>query len=362
MSRFTALREFLARYERYVSPVTLVMGFIFDSIMLRRIDVFFSNALLISYLLIAAISIIMLNVSESRRGGDATPSRFHFILVFMMQFCFGGLFSSSFLFYSRSGSFVSSWPFLVLILAYMVGNEFFRRNYTRLGFQVSAFFSALFSYLIFFLPVVLGKMDDSIFLLSGLSTLFITGLFIYVLSWFVPIRIKKSAPLLAAAVGGIFALVNTLYFTNLIPPIPLALKESGVYRTVTAFPDGSYLIRGEKRNFFEEFFGRYDVHVAEGDPVYAWTSVFAPDNFNTSIVHVWQRYDEGQKAWVTVNRIYLSIVGGRENGFRTYSSKDGISQGTWRVNAETPRGQLIGRLVFNVSYTDGSEELVTKVR
>lgn len=359
---FGKIKAFFIRYERYVSPVTLVTGFTFDSLMLRRIDVFFSNALLISYLVIAGISIIALNAAVSRQADQEQTATFHAILVFIMQFCFGGLFSASFLFYSRSGSFIASWPFLLLILAYMVGNEFFRKNYLRLGFQVSAFFSALFAYLIFFLPILLGRIDDSIFLLSGISALIITGLFVYVLSWFAAIRVRKGISILVPAIAGIFALINILYFNNLIPPIPLALRESGMYRSITAFSDGSYLLTGEKKSFWSSLFGDYEVHVPAGDPLYAWTAVFAPNKFATNIVHVWQYYDTAKKEWVTASRVYLAIIGGRDNGFRTYSIKDAIFPGKWRVNVETPRGQLIGRVAFDLSYSSSGEQLQRIVR
>lgn len=355
------IKEFALKYERYVSPVTLVTGFAFDSLMLKRIDVLFSNVLLLSYLLIAALSILILNVSVSRRADHEKESTFHIVLVFMMQFCFGGLFSASFLFYSRSGSIAASWPFLVLILAYILGNELFRKNYTRLGFQVSAFFSALFSFLIFFFPVILGRMDDAIFLLSGIASLIITGFFVYVLSWFTPQRVKKGAFMLIGSILGIFALINTLYFTNLIPPIPLALKDLGVYQALTKFPDGSYLLNGEKRSWFDAFFSTIDVHLKMGEPLFAFNAIFAPTSLSTKIVHIWQYHDE-EKGWVTSSTIDLSIVGGRDSGYRTYSSKSNLFPGKWRVNVETKRGQLIGRLTFNLILSDGTEKLVADVK
>ncbi|MFA6158585.1 MAG: DUF2914 domain-containing protein [Candidatus Paceibacterota bacterium] len=362
MSVFSDIRAFVMKYERYVSPVTLVMGFTFDSLMLRRIDVFFSNALLISYLLIAALSILILNISVSRREEqDNKETTFHLILVFMMQFCFGGLFSASFLFYSRSGSVIASWPFLVLILAYMMGNEFFRKNYTRLGFQVATLFSAIFSFLIFFFPVILSRMDDAIFLLSGIASLIITGFFVYVLSWFTPQRVKKGTLMLVGSVLGIFALINMLYFTNLIPPIPLALKELGVYQSLSKFPDGSYLLTGDRRSLLDSLLGRATVHVVAGEPLYAFNAIFAPASLSTDIVHDWQYYDK-TNGWVTSSRIGLSIVGGRESGFRTYSIKENLFPGKWRVNVETVRGQLIGRLTFDLVLSDATEQLITDVR
>jgi hypothetical protein len=361
MSGFSQIREFVMRYERYVSPVTLVTGFIFDSLMLRRIDVLFTNALLVSYLLIASLSILLLNISVSRREETEGESMLHVALVFMMQFSFGGLFSASFLFYSRSGSVAASWPFLILILAYMLGNEFFRKNYTRLGFQVAALFSALFSFLIFFFPVILSRMDDAIFLLSGIASLILIGFFVYVLSWFTPQRVRKGALILSGSVLGIFALINTLYFTNLIPPIPLALKELGVYRSLSKFPDGSYLLTGDRRSWVESLFSTAVVHMKPEQPLYAFNAIFAPASLSTDIVHVWQYRDDAGD-WVTSSRVNLSIVGGREKGFRTYSVKENMFPGEWRINVETLRGQLIGRLTFRVIVSDGSEDLVTDVR
>lgn len=165
-----------------------------------------------------------------------------------------------------------------------------------------------------------------------------------------------------ASVASIFAIINILYFTNLIPPIPLAFRESGIYQSITSFPDGSYLLTGEERGFFDKVLGRNLVHIAPGDPVYAWTAIFAPTNFKTNVLHVWQYFDEETKQWTTSNKVYLSIEGGRDNGFRTYSIKENVFPGKWRVNAETPRGQVIGRLVFEIANSTGSEKVVKSVK
>ncbi|MBX4209195.1 DUF2914 domain-containing protein [Candidatus Parcubacteria bacterium] len=358
-------RSFFRKYERYVSPVTLALGFVFDNLTLRRIDVFYSNALLISYLLISAGSIMILNIHESRRASRGEMEKretIHAIVVFMLQFCLGGLFSASFLFYSKSGSIVSSWPFLLMIVGYITGNELLRKNYIRLGFQVSVFFTALFSYLIFFLPVILGKMGDAIFLLSGIASLMIVGLFIYVLSWFAPDRIAKSAPMLALSLLGLFAFINALYFTNLIPPIPLALKEAGIYRALARLPDGTYQTLGERQKWFRFFYPDPTIHAEPGSTLYALSAVFAPANLATDIVHEWQYYDEEKKQWITASTVDLGITGGRDSGFRTFSEKSGIFPGLWRVNVETPRGQLIGRLSFSIAPSKGGEALVTEVK
>jgi len=230
-----------------------------------------------------------------------------------------------------------------------------------LVFQISAFFTALFSYLIFFLPVILGKMNDSIFLLSGIMTFIITGIFIYIVSWFAPLRILKSIPMLALSIGTIFTVVNVLYFTNIIPPIPLSLKDMGIYRSVVKIDDNLYTTSGEKHSWFENFIGSYEIRMLPGQPLYAWSSIFAPSNLTVDVIHVWQ-YKDPSGVWVTASRMDLKIVGGRDNGFRTYSVKENVFPGVWRVNVETPRGQLLGRINFKLEPSDGNETLETLVK
>jgi hypothetical protein len=307
------------------------------------------------------MSIILLNIHQNKHESERSEL-LNVILIFMMQFCLGGLFSASFLFYSKSGSVIASWPFLLMIFGYVIGNEILRKNYVRLSFQVSIFFTALFSYLIFFLPVVLGKMGDSIFIISGISSLILTGLFIYILSWFAPLRTRKSAPILIFSISILFSIINLLYFTNLIPPIPLALKEAGIYRSVSRLPDGTYLAEGEAQNWFNVFSSNPIIHLVTGEPLYALSAIFAPTSLKTNIMHVWQYYDEETSNWIESNKIELAIVGGRESGFRTYSAKRDVFPGKWRVSVETPRGQLVGRLSFTVAPSTGSEEILTGIK
>ena len=329
--------------------------------MLRRIDVLFSNVLLISYLLVSALSIIVLNVNQSKEGKKRSEN-FHIILIFLLQFCLGGLFSASFLFYSKSGAVIASWPFLLMIFVYVISNELLRKNYIRLGFQISVFFTALFSYLIFFLPVILGKMGDSIFLLSGIASLMITGIFIYILSWFAPERTNESSGIIVLSLISLFGIINLLYFTNLIPPIPLALKEAGIYRSLSKLPNGTYLVQGEKQQWFNVFTADPTIHLVQGKPVYFLSSVFAPTGLRTDIVHIWQYFDVKDKAWTIANTITIPIIGGRDDGFRTYSVKEKLFPGTWRVDVATPRGQLLGRFTFELKESSGIEKLETGIK
>jgi hypothetical protein len=79
-----------------------------------------------------------------------------------------------------------------------------------------------------------------------------------------------------------------------------------------------------------------------------FTAICAPAGLTTTIVHEWQHYDEAKREWVTDETIPFFIVGGREAGYRGYSVKTDLTEGSWRVNVKTEFGQVIGRVSFRV--------------
>jgi hypothetical protein len=60
---------------------------------------------------------------------------------------------------------------------------------------------------------------------------------------------------------------------------------------------------------------------------------------------------------MTTDRIPISITGGREKGYRWYTTKRRVQPGEWRVNVETEDGRVLGRITFvaeeNVSLEHG---------
>src|SRR5690606_438844 len=114
------------------------------------------------------------------------------------------------------------------------------------------------------------------------------------------------------------------------------LKESGIYHALDR--DGSaYVLTGEGAGPWWD--PRPDrVHLLPGEPLYAFSAVFAPTRFGTTIVHRWQRYDPDARAWVTQSRIEFPMTGGRTQGFRGYSMITPALPGAFRVRVETENG------------------------
>ncbi len=327
----------------------LVGGFFLDNFTLRGLDIWWDDVILITYLLIAGISIVCINLYDGGKMKTSFLKEARPGFLFLMQFVLGGCFSASFVFYSRSASFSASWPFLLVILGYLLGNEFFKKHYIRFSAQVGAYFMAIFSLSILVMPIILKRIGDLVFVLSGLVSLCLISLFVYILNFVTRAEVKKSKRLLLSIIGGMFLIINILYFTNMIPPAPLSLKEIGLYTSVKKNPNGTYELLGGQQKSFYSFFNSTEVfHLKNGESAYLFSSIFSPAKLNTQVVHVWYNYDEKTKHWNDVGRVDLSIYGGRKDGYRTYSIRDALSPGLWRVDIETESGQLIGRKTFKI--------------
>lgn len=351
-------------YERYVSPVSLVAGFISDNlILLKRVDLWTTDALFIFYLVLSGAGIILINALEAGKirwkflvdGAPAIP--------IVVQFAFGGLFSGFLSLYSRSAGYAASWIFVAIVAALLLGNERFARFYVRVPVQISILFTTLFSFLIFFLPVIFKEIGPWMFAASGLCALIIIALFLLLLIRLVP-AVKKQLTSCARTIAVIYVAFNVLYFTNAIPPLPLSLKDAGVYHDVVHdVADGTYIVTGEPQPWYDAIFPFDDTfHELPGQSVYVYTSIFAPSGLSTQILHEWQYDDPSTGKWVTEATIEYPIVGGRDGGYEGYSQLLDPAPGKWRVQVVTQYGQLIGQISFTVVDATSSQSYVTDTK
>lgn len=368
------ITDLYLRYERHISSVSLLSGFIFTAFTLTRVDEFLENFWIIIHLVVAATGIILLNtlaketprgeIDESANEEEGTSERpdLHFWLTFIVQFSFGGLFSTFLVFYFRSATLATAWPFMLLLAATFIANERLRKHYSRLSFQITVLFISIYAFAIFIIPVLVHRMSSFIFILSGLVSLIILFGFLALLRLLTREKFRQSRKILCVSIGSIVLLMNVFYFTNLIPPIPLSLKDGGVYHSVQRLGDGSYELLYEKHPWYDYLRWFEPYHYIAGDQIFVFNSIFSPAQLNVDIVHRWQYFDENTHRWVTANIIDLGIFGGRENGFRTYSSKSNIFPALWRVDAETARGQTIGRVKFRVIASTEQPILNSKIK
>lgn len=342
------LRGIYGRFERPISSLSLILGFVFDAFTLQRVDALWENIWVFGHLLIVGIFIVLVNIRDNKGGEETDPTKAHFWYVNILQFFFGGILSTYLVFYFRSADMLVTWPFILILVVAFWANESLKRHYIRLSFQISLFFLSIYSFAIFLVPVVTHKIGPEIFLLSGLLSLLFIAVFIFILFLFIKEKFSKSRNIILFLITAILITVNILYFTNLIPPIPLSLKDAGVFQSLERGSDGNYTVQYEDLGFGGYFQLYQNFKETLGASVYAYSAVFSPSNLNTTIVHEWQHLDEASGKWISSVKIFLPVIGGRGGGFRTFSVRSGLLPGKWRVNVETPQGQLIGRLRFNV--------------
>jgi hypothetical protein len=354
--------ELLRWYERYISPLSLIVGFSIDTLAIRRVDLLRSNLLLFFYLTLASTSIVLFHLIQSGR----LRGRFFLTIVpfipVTMQFGFGGLFSGFVILYSQSAAYATSWIFVVLLAALLIGNERFRSLYVGFVFEASVLFATLLSFLIFFMPVVTGKIGTTMFLIS--EALAVGGMLIFVriVHLLAPEVYRASRLRLAQSVASIFLIFNLLYFTNAIPPLPLALREAGVFHKVTRV-NGEYHLQAEPLKWYQRYLQYNTVfHKMPGETVYVFTSVFAPTRLSTTITHEWQFYDSAQDTWLTTDKVSFPIQGGRDGGYRGYTLANTTVPGAWRVKVLTGDGRLIGKVSFTVEDASTSPQTSEEIR
>lgn len=349
VSKKKSLEEFLLRNHRFALPAILIGGFLVDALTLGQADRIFDNVVLIVHLFIVGTTIALLFSTESRIGRKLRVRDRISTITALMLFSFGGLFSGFAVFYAKSGSLISSWPFILFLLVLMVGTEIRKKYFEKLLLQIGIFYIAIFSYLIFSIPVLVRDIGADIYMLSGAASLFVITLYIFLLWKMNPVTLRVNRKKIITRILSIFVIFNVLYFLNIIPPIPLALKFRAVYHDFYRIQSIEYRGSYEAPPVWKFWEKRSRVfNRAPGEAVYVFSEVYAPVNLATDIYHEWQYFDTEKTRWVTADRIRIPITGGRANGFRGYSKKANVWPGSWRVKVTTARGQTLGQLTFRI--------------
>ena len=340
---------FWERNKRHAPTLALALGFLWDSLTLGRPDRLFDNAVLLIYLLIAGGSIILLNIRARRAEAPLS-------LLTLIQFAFGNLASAMFILYSKSGTLEGNLVFFVLLVGFLIGNEFVKGRYAQLHFHIAAYYLLVFSYLMIVVPTLMGEIGERVLIASGtLSVLFIAA-FISILSVITPV-LKDQVKKTIVSIAAIFITFNALYLLNLIPPVPLALRHLDVYHAIerTGFTYTGTYEPGPWLQFWRNSSATF--HRTGGESVYCFSSIFAPAGLEAPIYHRWERYDEKRGGWTTMARTRFPIIGGREEGYRGFTIKSTLEKGSWRCSVETERGALIGRRSFEVVEVSARPEL-----
>ena len=115
---FSVVTNWYGKYERPISSGSLILGFIFDAFTLKRVDTLCENIWILVHLIIVAIFIVLIHTEKSETMMKQIQVK-TFWYVNILQFFFGGLFSTYLVLYFRSATFfhLAIYPSLAIALS-----------------------------------------------------------------------------------------------------------------------------------------------------------------------------------------------------------------------------------------------------
>lgn len=340
-----------------MAPSFFIGGFALDIFTLGRVDDL-SNFLIFTCYILVSFIIFAFEMSIIKEGQEKAETLLpswkiagrplgHWIMLYKdeaFHFAQGALLSAFTLFYFKSAGVTSSLLFLIILLIPLIINEFELIRGIGLLTKSLFFNLTLMSFVVVYSPLPFGHVGLLVFTI-GLAVYLALVTIIY--RYFSKLKIENLTlkkywltPALSLAL-----LFFGLRLIKVIPPVPLSLETAGIYHKVEKnYP--TYKLYHEKK--WWRFWDSSDEYfeARPGDRPYFFVSIFAPRGFKDKIYVRWLKYINDD--WKTSDRIPLSIIGGRDKGFRGYTYKENYTPGQWRVSVETSGGVEIGRLNFEI--------------
>jgi hypothetical protein len=241
-----SVQNFWLKNEKFLAAEFFFAGFIFDILTLQRIDDWLNIAQ--QGLFIVVILGFLVLYTRRWEPSQAWPPYLQKIWGYNLEafhFMFGSLLSGFTVFYFKSSSIFVSFGFLLLLIALLVANELKRFKELAIPFKWALFALCLLSYLLYVVPIVLGFIGLTTFIISWVLTLVSMALIVTYLRKQndITAKIEKVVVLPSTAILALFAIA---YWLQLVPPVPLSIKYMGIYHQVQRTEEGKIRIAPPK--------------------------------------------------------------------------------------------------------------------
>jgi hypothetical protein len=356
------LKSFKERHHLAFEVAFFFAGFLFDVLLLHRIDSVPLLAHQGTYLVLSAALIFWdhrLSVAQqSPLGKQPTGwvAKAAGYRLWVMHFFLGTLLNAFMVFYFRAASSLSAFAFLVALAGIIVLNELpqFRSKGPIVRVVLLSF--AVTSYLAYLIPVIWHELRPWQYVVAVLGGSAATFGF-----WLLFNRFAKD-PTWTFARGvapglTLQATLLVLYLVGVIPPVPLSLKHIGIYSKVTRNPAGAkstYTLEFQPAPVWQPWRREHAEFVADaGVEVNAFVRVFAPTDFRDGIGFLWE-FDDPDKGWTPRGAPWFDkgFRSGGEKGWATWGSHHLTKPGDYRVRIMTEDGREIGRKGF--TFVEGA--------
>jgi hypothetical protein len=349
---FQKIQTLRERHARWIPIAFFGLGFVFDAIVLKRIDELATILQQAAYLLASAV-LIGFELTELTRelrvpAWLARPWKYR---EEALHFLLGTLLNSYTIFYFKSASTITSFAFILILVTLLTLNEFKRFGSSQARVHVAFWSLCLVSYFASLSPILLGAMGTLPFLAGMAASVAVFYGFYRILARppaLPGLRTRLVHPFVAIA-----ALFTVLYFAHAIPPVPLSVSYLGIFH-------GAEKVEGEYRLAYNRPWWKFWQHgdqtfyARPGDVIHCFARVYSPARFSGQLKVLWM-YRDPRQGWIPSDTLPLPITGGREEGFRGVTQKSNFQPGKWQVRIETPDDREVGRIGFEVVTDDGAE-------
>ena len=362
------MKELIQKIRVLLPAIAFVGGFTWDSFTLGKIVKSSDLLILLAYYLVALVFLLLLSSSSlafelqnekrslykrlhafalERDYGDSWRYRFSYVV----QFCFGSLYSALVVFYFKSSGSLGSLFFVVILAVLLVLNEFLQKHYESFGLSL-AFFSLLGA--MFFNFLIPHLVDGIGFFWFLISLLLSYG--ICFLTWKVSGKSSKKN-LVASSIISLFLLFA--YLLNWISPVPFVLKEQMPCLEFSK----DYSCKISSPGFLERHALRAPIvyRTPEDGGVFFLSSVFAPEKISANLEHRWYLKNPETGTFELKDKISsakMKTRGSREEGFRIYTQKKNVPEGRWKVETAVKDGAVIGSKQFVVKNVQERPERI----
>jgi Protein of unknown function (DUF2914) len=344
------LKLYYERNEARIAILFFIGGFVFDMIMVDRVDSWFTIGQQIAY--IALVMTIMTRMLLEGAGPPPDPAgmsavkRWYYrYRTAIANFFLGTLLNLYTIFFFKSSSLLVSFAFLLVLVFLLLVNEFNRFKWLGLSFKFALLSLCILSFSASVVPIFAGSIGLGVFLLSMLAGC----LPLIFVGWWIRKRVpdlfRQARRQILLPFGAVLLVFLASYFFKVIPPVPLSIPFIGVYHSVERTEE-VYRLSHERplwrfwHNGDQEFLAR------PGDKVFVFFRIFSPTRFSDQVLMRWY-WKEGSR-WTLQDSIAIKIVGGREHGFRGFGFKSNYQPGDWKVQVETTDLREIGRVYFRL--------------
>ena len=343
------ITEFITKHQEYLPLAFFFGGFVFDTMTLGRIDRLYDIVVLSSHMTLLTVALYLYNLCDDGKWKGTILERVEPYFPLAIQFFFGALSSAFVIYFFRSVSLSKTIIFFIILVILLIANEFLKKRISNKYLQFSLYFFVSFIFFTFMIPVFIKVMNTYVFMFSGLVALTATLALIRIVYTASPsTRAEINRAKIVGLIIVLYSTINLFYFCNLIPPVPLAL-EYGIVAHDIVKEDDLYMVSYQQENwpvFWREYESKFTRRPDAS--VYIFTSIFAPTAIEKSIFHRWMCYNDSNQTWDKVEDLGYEITGGRDEGYRGYTVKNNVKEGSWKVEVITEEELIIGVIKFEI--------------